>query len=127
MDHVVTRDGRLRLWTTLRRVTPERTFSFRSEPEQLTEGWPNHIAPNARTQVRPGIFSEIEPGRRLVFDRTEGQGHETRVVVDFEARDSDTLLTVTEGPLAAGEIEPRLAFWTDALGRLKLRLNEHVT
>ena len=111
MDHVITRDGRLRLWTTLRRVTPSDVYAYWTEGSKLEQWWPE---PRGFT---PG---DSEPGRRLAFDLTapspfgEGQG-----VVDFERRDEDTLLTVTHGPIAEGTEEKLLESWTRLLDRLK--------
>lgn len=114
MDHLITRDGRLRLWTTLRRTQPNEVYAYWTEGDKLAQWWPE-----------PRGFSprDSEAGRRLAFDFTdaspfgEGQG-----VVDFERRDEDTLLTVTHGPIADASEGGLLDSWTHLLGRLKRAL-----
>ena len=136
-EHLHTSDGRLRVWDTFRDVTPDELFSYWTEPDKLTRWWPNEVeinpAPGGRYRygfaktghVLSGTFTELEPGQRLVFSwHWEHEAQEQRVVADFERRDKDTLLTVTQGPYGVGEAGERerrsqLEGWSYFLGRLK--------
>lgn len=135
MDHVLTRDGRLRVWTTLRGVSPEQVYSYWTDPTKLRQWWP----PEAALEPTPGgtyifgfpqaghtltgSFSEAVPGKRLAFSwqwQHEPDVPEQQVVVDFERRDDDTLLTVTHGPAGTDEErQGQLEGWEHFLGRLK--------
>ncbi len=136
LDSVQTSDGRLRVWDTFRDVTPGELFSYWIEPEKLKTWWPNEVTVDpvpggrycyefAAGHILTGTFSDVEPGRRLAFSwRWEHEtDREQRVVVDFERRDADTLLTVTQGPYTVGkagrERQAQLDDWTHLLGRLK--------
>lgn len=116
VEHLITRDGRLRLWTTLRRVAPSEVYAYWTAGDKLARWWP---------EPRGFTPSDSEPGRRLAFDLGasspfgEGQG-----VVDFERRDEDTLLTVTQGPVAEGAEDKLLESWTRLLERLKGALEQ---
>lgn len=133
MEHVVTRDGRLRVWTTLKGVAPGEVYSYWTEPGKLTQWWPQE----ARLEARPGgtytfgfpeaghtlegLFSEAVPGERLAFSwRWQHEPlAERQVVVDLERRDEDTLLTVTHSASDDEEREAYLGGWERFLGRLK--------
>lgn len=130
MDHVVTRDGRLRVWETFRGTTPAELYGYLTEPAKLTRWWPLEASVDARPGggyrytlpgggALSGTFTEAEPGRRLAFS-AEGVGPEQQVVVDLESRDADTLLTVTQGPFgSSAEREAQLGEWTRLLKKLK--------
>ena len=143
LEHLQTADGRLRVWNTFRDVTPGELFSYWVEPAKLTQWWPNEVTtdpvPGGRYRygfvksgyTLTGTFTEVEPGKRLAFSwRYEhGAGKEQQVVADFERRDADTLLTVTQGPYGSGpagerERQERLDGWTYFLGRLKTAVRQ---
>lgn len=138
MDHVQTADGRLRVWETYRRVTPDELYSYWTEPAKLKTWWPNEVTIDAVTgghysytftqpgQTLSGVFSEVLPGKRLAFswEWAHEPGSARQVVVDFEKRDADTLLTVTHGTYGGGEAEAHereahLGGWQHFLGRLE--------
>lgn len=130
MDHVVTADGRLRVWETFRRVKPPELYSFWTDPDKLTRWWPSEASVDAEPgggyrytledgEVLSGLLSDVEPGRRLAFS-LQRDGLEQRVVVDLEPKGADTLLTVTHGPFGGKtEREAQLETWTRLLKRLK--------
>lgn len=130
MDHVVTADGRLRVWETFRRVEPDELYTYLTDPAKLTRWWPDE----AQTDATPGgdyrytvaagevsgTFSEAEPGERLAFSYRAQDGAESRVVIDLEPRGADTLLTVTQGLFGDdAERGAQLDEWTRLLRRLK--------
>lgn len=130
MDHVVTADGRLRVWETFRRVKPGELYAYLTDPAKLTLWWPNEAQVDAtpggsyRFAVAggeiSGTFAEAEPGRRLAFSYRAQGGAESQVVVDLEPRDADTLLTVTQGPFGSeAERRAQLDEWTRLFKRLK--------
>ena len=130
MDHVVTADGRLRVWETFRRVKPLELYAYLTDRAKLTQWWPSEADVNAtpggsyRYTVAggevSGTFAEAEPGRRLAFSYRAQGGTESRVVMDLEPRDADTLLTVTQGPFGdEAERQARLEEWTRLFKRLK--------
>lgn len=120
MEHLVTRDGRLRLWITLRRVGPDEVLTYWTEARKLERWWPEG------KEFSP---SDSAPGRQLAFNPAAGNISslpEGQVVVDFERRDEDTLLTVTHGPLALPDdrnVKEPLEAWTRLILRLKDVLN----
>lgn len=130
MDHVVTADGRLRVWETFRRSRPLELYTYWTDPDKLTRWWPSEASVDAAPGgsyrytlasggTLCGTFSETEPGRRLAFSMRE-DGLEQGVVVDLEPRDADTLLTVTHGPFGdKTERQAQLDEWTRLLKRLK--------
>ena len=137
LESVQTSDGRLRVWDTYKNVTPSELFSYWIEPDKLKTWWPNETTVDpvpggsyryefATGQTLTGSFTEVDPGKRLAFGwRWEHEaGREQHVVADFESRDADTLLTLTQGPYGSGEAGKRerqeqLESWTYFLGRLK--------
>lgn len=138
MDYIYTRDGRLRAWETFRRVTPQELYSYWTDPAKLKMWWPDEVTIDAVPgghysytftqpgQTLTGVFSEVLPGRRLAFswEWAHEPGSARQVVVDFEKRDADTLLTVTHGTYGGSEAEARereehLEGWQHSLGRLK--------
>lgn len=139
MDHLTTRDGRLRVWETFR-TSPEDLFGYWTEPGKLQLWWPQEatLDPVPGGSYRfaqddralSGTFTEVSPGERLAFSwRTAPDGPERQVVVDFEPRNRDTLLTVTHGVYGTGEAEARaqeveLERWQHFLGRLERLVRE---
>lgn len=135
MDYLYLKDGRLRVWETFRDTTPQELFTYWTEPAKLRLWWSEEAASEAvpgRRSVLPGLehtlagtFSEVVPGQRLAFSWEHEPGTPARlVVVDFERREEDTLLTVTHGPYGSGEAEARerqeqLKSWQQLLGRLR--------
>lgn len=138
MDHLYTADGRLRVWATFRNITPQELFSYWTEPDRLRLWWPEDAAtepvPGGRYRYAfpepghtlAGTFAEVVPGQRLAFSwgwEHEAGSPERQVVVDFEPRDEDTLLTVTHGPYGENEAEAErqehLEGWQHFLGRLE--------
>lgn len=130
MDSVVTADGRLRVWETFRRVSAPQLYAYLTDPAKLTQWWPSEAQVDAapggsfRYTVTSGevsgTFSEAEPGKRLAFSLREQGGAESRVVMDLEPRDADTLLTITHGPFGdKAERQRQLDEWTRLLKRLK--------
>jgi uncharacterized protein YndB with AHSA1/START domain len=133
VEHVQTRDGRLRVWTTLRGVAPDVVFSYWTDAPKLTQWWPQEATLEAvpgghYTFAFPkvghtlgGTFSEVVPGKRLAFSWNWHHEPDTgqHVVVDFEKRDEDTLLTLTHGPANPEEQQGHLEGWEHFLGRLK--------
>jgi uncharacterized protein YndB with AHSA1/START domain len=135
VDHLITRDGRLRVWETFK-TSPEDLFSYWTEPGKVQLWWAQEATlepvPGGSYTYRlapdntlSGTFSEVVPGKRLAFSWLEVPGAPERiVVVDFEARNRDTLLTVTQGSYGGGEAEERerqghLESWQRVLGRLE--------
>ena len=135
MDSLITADGRVRVWRTFQDVSPDALYSYWTEPAKLTQWWPNEATLDAVPEgayryvfsggTLAGSFSEAEEGRRLAFSwrwEHEPGTPEQQVVVDFERRDDDTLLTVTQGPYGRGaEAEERgrqLESWQYLLKRL---------
>ncbi len=136
MEFVKTGDGRLRVWQTFRGVAPDELFSYWTEPAKLKAWWPDEatIDPVSGGQYRyvlrgghvlSGTFSEVDPGKRLAFSFQEGEsGAEKQVVVDFEPRDADTLLTVTQGfygedEAGKGAFQSQLDDWANLFRKLK--------
>jgi len=139
VDHVQTADGRLRVWETYRRVTPDELYSYWTEPAKLKTWWPDEVTIDATVggrysfgfpqleKILSGTFSEVVPGKRLAFSwRWQGEPGvpERHVIVDFEPRRDDTLLTVTHGTYGGGEAEAHereahLEGWQHFLGRLE--------
>ena len=136
MDYVKTADGRLRVWETFRDVTPSELFDYWTKPDKLTRWWPDEAvvdpAPGGRYRygflasghTLTGTFAEVRPAQRLAFSwRWEHEPRLQQVVVDFEARDAATLLTVTQGPYGEGETakerQNQLDDWTHAFRKLK--------
>ncbi len=134
MDYVVTADGRLRVWETFRRVDAPQLYAYLTDPAKLTQWWPSEAQVDAapggsfRYTVADGVasgevsgtFAEAEPGKRLAFSLREQGGVESRVVIDLEPRDADTLLTITHGPFEdKAERQRQLGEWTRLLKRLK--------
>lgn len=142
MDHLYLKDGRLRVWETFRHITPHELFGYWTEPAKLQLWWPEEAttepAPGGRYRYAfpgpghtlTGTFSEVIPGERLAFSwrwEHEPGVPERHVVVDFEPRDENTLLTVTHGFYGAGEAEERegqLEGWQHFLGRLERLVRE---
>lgn len=142
MDHVQTADGRLRVWETYRRVTPDELYSYWTEPAKLKIWWPDEVAIDPTVggyysfdfsqaeKTLSGTFSEVVPGKRLAFSwrwQDEPGLPERQVVVDFEPRRDDTLLTVTHGTYGGGRAEAverrgHLESWQHVLGRLEKRV-----
>lgn len=139
MNHIETADGRLRLWETFRGLAPGELFSYWTEPAKLRAWWPQEVAiepavgghytygfPQAG-HILSGTFSEVIPGKRLAFSwhwQHEPDAPERQVVVDFESRGDDALLTVTQGPygeMGADVLErqQQLEGWQYFLARLK--------
>jgi len=139
MDYLYLKDGRLRVWETFRRITPHELFEYWTEPAKLQLWWPEEAVtepvPGGRYRYAfpalghtlTGTFSEVIPGQRLAFSwrwEHEPTTPERHVVVDFERRDEDTLLTITQGPYGGGKAEERerqghLEGWQHPLGRLE--------
>ena len=134
MDSVVTADGRLRVWETFRHVKPLELYSYLTDPAKLTQWWPSEarvdaapggsfrytVADGVATEEVSGTFSEAEPGKRLAFSLREQGEAERQFVMDLEARDADTLLTVTHGPFGdKAERQKQLDEWTRLLKKLK--------
>ncbi len=135
MDHVQTGDGRLRVWETFRRVTPDELYRYWTEPAKLELWWPPVAAVDPTVGGRyefsfpesgktlSGTFSEVVPGKRLAFSwnqQDEPGTLERHVTVDFEVRDRNTLLTVTHsGAAADAERQGHLEGWQHFLGRLE--------
>ena len=138
LEHLHTADGRLRVWDTFRDVTPDELFSYWTEPDKLKRWWPNETEINpvpgghyryefAKSRTRPdrAPFLKCNPVNALAFSwRWAHEAGEQNVVVDFERRDKDTLLTVTQSSYGAGEAAERerqqqLDGWSYFLGRLK--------
>lgn len=144
MDHVTTADGRLRVWQVFRDVTPEVLFTYWTEPDKLRAWWPSEVTLepvpggayryefSETGQTLTGTFSEVQPGQRLVFSwhwEHEPNASAQQVVADFEPRDDDTLLTVTQGPYAAGNAgeslrQAQLENWSRATGKLKTAIRQ---
>ena len=142
LEHLQTSDGRLRVWDTFRDMTPGELFSYWVEPAKLKRWWPTEAVLDpvpgghyryelAADQTLTGTFLEVNPSKRLVFSWRDGQGvgKEQHVVADFERRDDDALLTVTQGPYGSGEAGERerqvqLESWSHVLGRLRTVLGE---
>ena len=144
MDHVQTADGRLRVWETCRRVTPDELYRYWTEPAKLKTWWPDEVTidPTVGGRYRfgfsqleqhlTGTFAEVVPGKRLAFGwnwEHEPGTPERHVVVDFEPRDKDTLLTVTHGTYGGGEAEAderqgHLEGWRHFLGRLESHIRK---
>ncbi len=136
MDHVQTGDGRLRVWETYRRVTPDELYRFWTEPAKLELWWPPVAAIDPTVGGRyefsfpelgetlSGTFSEVVPGERLAFSwnwQDEPDTPEGHVTVDFEARDRNTLLTVTHSGYGGNGdgVQKQLEGWQHFLGRLE--------
>ncbi len=143
MDHVTTADGRLRVWETFRDTTPETLFGYWTEPYKLKVWWPSEVEvePVSGGHYRysfsqvghtlTGTFSEVKPGQRLAFSwHWEHEPGVQQVVVDFEPRDKDTLLTVTHGPFGADEAgkslrQDQLEGWTHFIEKLKAAVRQN--
>lgn len=119
-------------------AAPEEVYAAWTEPDELaTWWWPPRMETSYEMDVRVGgtyrfrsevagigvhgSYVSLDPPRRLeltwVWEDGDTDGPEDRVVVELEARDGGTLVSVHHTTEAAGADDFRLG-WTDCLARL---------
>lgn len=138
IDSILTKNGRLRLWTTFRHTRPEAVYRAFTEADKVSSWWADEAeislpaykltfkeaAPAAgAAQTFAGTLSENTAPSRLAFSGYNvGLQNLVALIVDIEARDQDTLLTLTLGPLEEAEVEAQKVIWDRWLGNLGRRL-----
>jgi uncharacterized protein YndB with AHSA1/START domain len=124
---------------------PELLFELWTEPSELVRWWsPDGYAtsvdtldtqpggrwrtilhgPEGRSVAMSGVYRIVEPPRRLSFtwaweDANGTRGHETEVIVNFEATSGGTRLVLVQQPFEAKDACDRhTAGWAASLDRL---------
>jgi uncharacterized protein YndB with AHSA1/START domain len=127
-------------------ASPERVFEYWTEPELVAKwfGPGDFDVPSSQLDLRPGgkwrttirspegqlrtvsgVYSTIEPPRRLVFtwawDDDHGvRGHETQVTVTLEPTPGGTRLRLVQEDFQNREVRDRHnGGWTSALNKLQ--------
>ena len=124
---------------------PDMLFAFWMEPAQLARWWaPDGYEPtvhaldtrpggrwriamrssDGRAVVMSGVYSVVEPPRRLAFtwaweDERGARGHETEVTVSFDAAPGGTRLVLTQQRFESARArDGHHAGWSSAIERL---------